>query len=322
MHTTWEKRFETWWRNTPVSDMQLSTRRISGTVADVYTSVRGETRTYAVKTVCADSRRIMHDNIMLFSEYQIHKMIQDMYEKENRTSRLVPVHWIKKITVRGNTVVAFAMDRLRETWYNRTRVGYLPTAWKQEALAELSHWNRCWGFFHRDPHLNNIGILPDERWCFFDLSMSCFMNGLTVYNKDPFYKDTDSMTFHLDPAILNASWCQYQNDASWALVQRAWKCAKPDTWKKRTPVMIDNCIFAKRGRYIRTDQSKLVVEVSVPFKFVESHDEDVCVIRGIQTFFQIQSFNERRMTFLIRLDTRDVKPDVKHQHIAYYLYDT
>ena len=86
--------------------------------------------------------------------------------------------------------------------------------------------------------------------------------------------------------------------------------------------MIDKCIFAKRGRYIRTDQSKLVVEVSIPFKFVESHDEDICVIRGIPTFFQVQSFNERRMTFLIRLNIRDVKPDVKHQHIAYYLYDT
>ena len=39
------------------------------------------------------------------------------------------------------------MDRLHETWYHRTRGGFLPTEWKQEALTELHHWNTAWGFF-------------------------------------------------------------------------------------------------------------------------------------------------------------------------------
>ena len=321
MNRSWEQRFETWWRHTPVTEMNLASRRISGTVADVYTSVRDGLSTYAVKTVSSDSKKIMHDNIMLFSEYHIHKMIQDMYTKEKRPSRLVHIHWIKKVSLRGNIVVAFAMDRLRETWYNRTRVGYLPATWKQEALAELNYWNRAWGFFHRDPHLNNVGILPNDTWCFFDLSMSCFTNGLCVYNKDAFYKSSDNMTFPLDPAILNASWSQYQNDSSWALVQRAWKSAKPEVWKPRTPVEIDNCIFAKKGRFTRVENDKIVVEVRISQRFVDSHDDDTCVIRGVPTVFQLESYNDRVVHMLIRLERRDVKPDVKHQHIAYYLYE-
>lgn len=322
MEPLWEQRFESWWRNTPVTDMHLPSRRQMGTVAQVFTSVRDGDKCYAVKTVSSDSKKIMHDNIMLFSEYQIHTMVQELYEKEQRPSRLVRVHWIRKINLHGETVVAFAMDRLHETWYNRTRAGYLPAAWKEEALAELNHWNRYWGFFHRDPHLNNVGILPDGSWCFFDLSMSCFTNGLTVYNKEAFYKKEDTMTFHLDPAILNASWCQYQNDSSWALVQRAWRLSKAETWKRRTPVTVDGCIFAKKGRYLRVDQTKLVVEVRIPKRFVESHDEDICIVRGIPTIFQLHNYNDHYVSITVRLSRKDVKPDVKHPHIAYYLYDT
>ena len=321
MNGSWEKRFETWWRHTPVTQMNLASRRISGTIADVYTSVHDGKNTYAVKTVSSDSNKIMHDNIMLFSEYHIHNMVQNLYIKENRFSRLVRLHWIKKISLRGNVVVAFAMDRLRETWYNRTRVGYLPTAWKQEALTELNHWNRAWGFFHRDPHLNNVGILPNDTWCFFDLSMSCFSNGLSVFNKEAFYDSSDNMTFHLDPAILNASWCQYQNDSSWALVQRAWKSSKAEVWKSRTPVIIENCIFAKKGRFTRIEDNQIVVEVRISKRFVDSHNEEICVIRGIPTYFTFVSQNDRVITILIRLERRDVKPDVHHQHIAYYLYE-
>ena len=321
MHASWEQRFETWWRHTPITPMNLSSRRIAGTIADVYTSVRDGDTCLAMKTVSSDSKKIMHDNIMLFSEYHIHHMIQEMYDKEQRPSRLVRVHWIRKIELRGNIVVAFAMDRLHETWYHRTRGGFLPTEWKQEALTELHHWNTSWGFFHRDPHLNNIGILPNGQWCFFDLSMSCFSNGMTVHNKDAFYHKEDTMNFHLDPAILNASWCQYQNDASWALVQRAWKCTKPTAWKKRTPVVLQNCLFAHKGRFLGVKNDTVQVAVRISQRFVESFDDDICIIRGIQTFFQVQTYNDTHVTVCIHLYPKDVRPDVKHQHIAYYMYE-
>ncbi len=108
MHASWEQRFETWWRHTPITPMNLSSRRIAGTIADVYTSVRVGDTCLAMKTVSSDSKKIMHDNIMLFSEYHIHRMIQEIYDKEERPSRLVRVHWIRKIELRGNVVVAFA----------------------------------------------------------------------------------------------------------------------------------------------------------------------------------------------------------------------
>ena len=82
MEPLWEQRFESWWRNTPVTNMHLPSRRQMGTVAQVFTSVRDGDKCYAVKTVSSDSKKVMHDNIMLFSEYQIHIMVQELYRKE------------------------------------------------------------------------------------------------------------------------------------------------------------------------------------------------------------------------------------------------
>ena len=316
----WVSRFETWWNETPVSNYNLSHRRIAGTIADVYTSVQDGDKCVAVKTVCRDSTNIMHDNIMLFSEYTIHSMVLDLYDKENRKPRLVRLHWLKKINIRGNTVVAFAMDRLHETWYNRTRSGYLPIHWKGEALAELSHWNTVWGFFHRDPHLNNIGVLNDE-WIFFDLSMSCFSTGLTVYNKEAFYEETECLNFHLDPAILNASWCRYQNDSSWKMIQCAWKSSTPSQWKPRTPIIIKNCILAKNGRFLSYQGNMLSVEIKIPKRFVTKYTRDICFIRGMPSSLIVQSVSDNNVTCVTYVHKTDVKVDIDNQHIAYYLYE-
>jgi len=319
----WKTRFDIWWRHTPTEEMNLSSRRVAGTVADVYTSVGDDKTCVAVKTVSADSSKsTMHDNMMLFSEYQIHMYVYNLYVKENRKLRLIRLHWIKKIKLRGHTVVAFAMDRLYETWYNRTKATFLPLQWKQEALLELKHWNHRWGVFHRDPHLNNIGILPNKEWVFFDMSMACLSNGTTVHNDDAFYAKDEYPSFNMDTAIFNASWCQYQNDASWNMIKRAWRLTHPSIWKPRVPVVLRGCVLGRQGKFIKTLLNKRVaVEMKIKRCFCASQDGVTCTIHGIPVRFKLYGISEQNVVIRISIHQDLVKPDVHHPHIAYYMYD-
>ena len=323
MHVSdWKSRFDTWWKHTPTSDLKLSSRRIAGTVADVYTSVGDEKTCVAVKTVSSDSSDIMHDNIMLFSEYHLHAYVLSLYDKEKRTRRLINLHWIKKIRLRGHTVVAFAMDRLYETWYNRTKTTFLPSEWKRQALVELKHWNHRWGVFHRDPHLNNLGVLPSGEWCFFDMSMSCLSNGTACHNKNAFYPPGEYPSFNMDVAILNASWCQYQNNDSWATLKRSWHVSLPRVWKRRTPVLVNGCIFGRQAKYISKQGSHfLTLEFKINRSFCESIDERACTIRGIPVAFNICKHYPDHVSIRCIINKQHVKPDVNHPHIAYYMYD-
>ena len=322
MHASWEQRFETWWRHTPITPMNLSSRRIAGTIADVYTSVRDGDTCLAMKTVSSDSKKIMHDNIMLFSEYSLHAYVLSLYDKETRTPRLVNLHWIKKIRLRGHTVVAFAMDRLYETWYNRTKTTFLPMEWKRQALVELKHWNHRWGVFHRDPHLNNLGVLPDGRWCFFDMSMACLSNGTACYNKNAFYPPDEYPSFNMDVAILNASWCQYQNNDSWTTLKRSWHVSPPESWKRRTPVLVGDCIFGRQAKYISNAGTHfLTVEFKIKRSLCETIADGMCTMRGIPVPFKVHRYYADHISIRCSVNKQEVKPDVNHPHIAYYMYD-
>ena len=317
----WKTRFEAWWRVTPTCDMSLGSRRIAGTTADVYTSIIDEGRCVAIKTVAHDSADVMHDNCMLFSEYHIHERVQRLYKEEGRRQRLVPVYWVRKIRLHGRTVVAFAMERIRETWYNRACGTELPRAWKEEVLFELTHWNRKWGFFHRDPHLNNLGILPSGDWCIFDVSMAAFIDGTTVYNEEAFYDSNDHMAFHRDGAIFTYSWCVYQKDVATDLIKDAWRRSKPHAWPRRTPVVIRNCPLARRGRFREVQGDRVRCVVKIPNNHV-SRRGLTCRVHGIPHDFEVQQRSRAHTSIVLDLDARHVVADVEHAHIAYYLFDT
>ena len=317
---TWQARFDHWWKHTETQQLDLPTRRIAGTSADVYTSVRDGDRHVAIKTVARDSADVMHDNCMLFSEFHMHEAIQRRYIGEKRPLRILPVYWIRKIALKDRVVVAFAMERLRETWYNRTCSEPIPAVWKREVLNELDHWNRAWGVFHRDPHLNNIGIRESGEWCLFDVSMSAFADGTSIYNRNAFYDASDVLAFHRDAAIFNFSWCSYQNDVASSIVKDAWSRTRPHLWPKRTPVLIKNCLLANKGRFVEREGSNVRVQIKLPNDALDYRGH-VCSLYGVPTTFECVLRTAKTTSVIISVPGNKVRADVQHVHIAYYLFD-
>jgi hypothetical protein len=197
--------------------------------------------------------------------------------------------------------LAFALETFDETLHSYLidKGGDTETSrvWKVEIVKELRDLHEKWGFYHRDVHIKNVGIKGND-WILFDFGMS-LVGPLQPYrkNQNVFYERTSAPSIGHDERLLRLSWASFGDADSEYVDQECEKIKQCDTsfWRRDMPVLL-SC--GKHGIFLwEEDDGRVLVEVKTKRKRGDTKKSTVC-----------SSF-----------PSTSVKPDVQHEHIAYYV---
>ena len=127
------------------------------------------------------------DDLQLFSEYTIHKRLWDVHGKN-----MVQPLWLRWIKINDNTpILAIGLQRFDCTLYHWLKTN--EPKYKNEIVKELKCINKL-GFYHRDLHLGNIGMIGD-KWLMFDFGMALFDDMYPYVSSDAFYQNRKTFTY-------------------------------------------------------------------------------------------------------------------------------
>jgi hypothetical protein len=259
---------------------------------------------FAIK-ISKRSRKL--DDIQLFSEYMIHQKLYSAYVSSGEAPKIVKPLWLRMVRFNGGPpVLGFAMECFDETLFQYLERHRGDTEnsrrWKQEILAELRKTHKAWGFYHRDLHTANVGVVNDN-WVLFDFGMSLIgeyqpHNGNSV----GFYDNGEVPSARHDERVLRFSWSQTGDKDSEYVAEEKKKIATSDvsTWKKNMPVVIANHPRAKSGMYLWEEANNtLLVEMYIKNLKRKRHSN--------------------HSTLCCSFTKKDIQPDLSHEHICYFV---
>jgi len=267
-----------------------------GTYSRVYKECYDENgKKIALKVLNNDD---IHSEIELFAEYKIHKTLYDKYIEAGLEPKCVKPIWLRKVKINGGHYqLGLGMELFNETLATHIIINKETDEtrqWKKEILTEIKRLNTEWKFYHRDIHINNIG-LTENSWCFFDFGMSRF-DTLSPYNEGGicFYQENVIPSNSQDERILRFSWAEFGDDDKEYIEkeQRKMVTSDPTIWYKNMPVVFKNHPKSENGYFIWIEEDgKLLIELDIK-----------------NTEGAIQCALKRE----------DVLPDMIYDHIVYY----
>lgn len=235
----WDSRFE----NTHF-DLDRYTFSTSKEPRTVLKSTK-RTGSYSVVYECYDENgkqiciKIMkqqdtEDDVQLFSEYTIHKRLWDTHGRH-----MIEPLWLKWIMINDNTpVLAMGLQRFECTLYQWLRTNKAPEL-KKTIVQELKTLNKL-GFYHRDLHLGNIGMIGD-KWFMFDFGMALFDDMQPYISSDAFYRKKITPSKDHDARIFLFSWSnnvEYDEKYMNAELKKI-KTSDCKHWEPNMPVLCD-----------------------------------------------------------------------------------
>ena len=171
----------------------MSDHVTTGTYCKIYKKCYGEEHSppFVLKTI--KSKNAKYD-VDLYVEYCIHVELYNTYKGQK--ARCPKPLWLKYVQFNGKeTKLAFAMEPFDTTLYNYIKRNKGETTktrqWKDEIIQELNRLRTKHQFYHRDLHLNNIGVLNDD-WLIFDFGMSM------IHSLQPYYGNNQVVSYEKD----------------------------------------------------------------------------------------------------------------------------
>ena len=273
----------------------MSDYTTTGSYCKIYKKCYGEEHSPPFVLKTNKSKNEKYD-IDLYAEYCIHVEIYNTYK--NQKARCPKPLWFKYVCFNGKDIkIAFAMEPFDTTLYNYMKDNGGETTetrrWKGEIIKELNMLRTKHRFYHRDLHLNNIGVYNND-WLIFDFGMS------TIHSLEPYYGNNHMVSYEEDETpsdehderLLRLSWACY-GGGDYAYIQQLKKQINEcdiSKWKIQMPVIIQR---RSKGIFIRKEGDNVV----------------------------IHQYNKRKRHGKYNiLSVNSVKPDSSHGHILYYLY--
>ena len=274
----------------------MSDHITTGTYCKIYKKCYGEEHSppFVLKTNKSNNEKY---DIDLYAEYCMHVELYNTYKDQEKVRCPKPL-WLNYVQFNGKqTKLAFAMEPFDTTLYHYIKDNKGDTTktrqWKDEIIQELNTLRTKHQFYHRDLHLNNIGVCNGD-WLIFDFGMAMihslqpyYGNGLVVsYEEDEIPSDEH------DERLLRWSWaCYGDRDLTYIKqLKKQIKACEVFKWKKHMPVIVQG---RSKGIFIHKEGEKIVVHLRNKRK---REDKDHA------------------------LSVQSVKPDSSHEHILYYLY--
>ena len=278
-----------------IEHVAMSDHVTTGSYCKIYKKCYGKESTppFVLKTNKSNNAKY---DIDLYAEYCIHVELYNTYKDQK--ARCPKPLWLKYVSFNGKQKkLAFAMEPFDTTLYNHMKYNGGETdktrQWKDEIIQELNILRTKYQFYHRDLHLNNIGVHNND-WLIFDFGMSM------IHSLQPYYENNQIVSYEKDEIpsdehderLLRWSWaCYGDRDREYIKqLKNQIKTCEVSKWKANMPVIIQGRL---KGRYIQRKGEKVVVHLLNKRK---REDKDYT------------------------LSVQSVKPDSSHGHILYYLY--
>ncbi len=250
------------------------------------------------------------DNIELYSEWVIHDKVYQQFLVAGIEKNCVRPLWVRMISFNGGQrVICLGMECFDKTLYKyllrEKGDTTLTREWKKEIISSLNLLRQQVGFYHRDLHINNVGVLGDN-WQFFDFGMTMIDN-IKPWQRPgiSFYAPLEEIQSDInDERILRFSWGDFGDRDREFINGEILKIrnSSPQKWKREMPVKIKGHKLSKRGTFICIEKSGTLL-VSLPIRENKRR--------------KAESGNQKHIK--VSFKTSDITPDTEHRFIQYYI---
>lgn len=334
---TMEKEFGNWWNDLKIESVTMrlphhlksfdykniidSSSLVKGTYCNVFKRYYQEDHTViAIKYTSFHNKEKL---IALWQEYKIHKKIYDSYIEENLEPKVIQPLWIKKIALNNglhSPFLAIGLERIEETVYDYLLKNKGDNSqsrkWKEDIIQELKRLREKYKFYHRDCHINNVGIVQNT-WKIFDFGMAIFKDVMPYIGNGSnvnFYWNNSLPSNIFDERILRFSWNEYGDNDDWVTYELK-KIAKssPKYWTEGMFVVVKNHPLTKNGKFsFITEKGNIVILLEIPGKKEKTLNLKTAPSAEYESTLT-------GYTLECEFKKEDVLPDITQTFIHYYL---